>query len=562
MVTTNIFTEFDGGPMTKTSKKNDFYDMKHKKAFQQFGFILKKKDEEIAFWKRKYFEAAGIPLPSDLNIIEDEYKYEEDHTMDSTGSQIESSVEKFDDVVVKVEHDLDMATPKVVVKCQSRESYNKQKHKKKKFERQKKSYSEPMVVIGFNECATLESFGTQDHKGINIKSDDPFVKIQTSRSGRIIKQKFSSDELQHALDDKSTDVSRKGYEVKKRKKKNLTSNKTSWEETDKLAMMKKISKDEVKFEISKTLTDIVPKIVPIKKQKCRLCMDNIYSHSTNHMEEHHGPDYVNQCPLCTELNINNLKEHMDTKHFNIKRFQCIICSKIFYTELAYTKHKITHDLVRKYQCISCMNYFINIESLEEHMKTFERGSCQQRKEMKMKFTEVCDLCGEEFKSTKTKVKDLIKTHKLDVHGLLSIPCPHCNASFSNKTLWKAHVRIHDNYSPFLCKYPSCRRQFKTILRLRAHEVFHKPPSFTCDKCDAKYFMKVTWKKHVEQCTGEAPARLKPKKLAIFASEENYKDISKDGESVPNMTLYSTIQSDLLDILSRSAETEPPEKFSV
>jgi len=60
-----------------------------------------------------------------------------------------------------------------------------------------------------------------------------------------------------------------------------------------------------------------------------------------------------------------------------------------------------------------------------------------------------------------------------------------------------HIRRHFNYRPFKCNY--CEKSFKTRQYLTGHinGVHKNDKQFVCDKCDARFSWRTTWKRHMQ-----------------------------------------------------------------
>ena len=76
-------------------------------------------------------------------------------------------------------------------------------------------------------------------------------------------------------------------------------------------------------------------------------------------------------------------------------------------------------------------------------------------------------------------------------------CQLCSKVFNRKSLLENHIRRHFDYRPFKCT--SCEKSFKTRQYLTGHinGVHKNDKQFVCDKCDARFSWRTTWKRHIQ-----------------------------------------------------------------
>lgn len=124
---------------------------------------------------------------------------------------------------------------------------------------------------------------------------------------------------------------------------------------------------------------------------------------------------------------------------------------------------------------------------------------------------VCDLCGKFYDSLK-KLKSHLKDHKFRK----PTTCPHCNANVSNSTLKRHIQQVHQKLT-YSCQ--KCEKKFYRKYLKNAHEEkcdgTYKPkysgrknidlnlPYYSCtiDDCKEKYLNKISLKRHCSKVHG-------------------------------------------------------------
>ena len=131
-------------------------------------------------------------------------------------------------------------------------------------------------------------------------------------------------------------------------------------------------------------------------------------------------------------------------------------------------------------------------------------------------TVCCDFCGEKFMHEKGLQRH-IKMYHTEFNQRFQ--CQYCSKLFNRKTLLENHIRRHFDYRPFKCT--QCDKSFKTKQYLTGHVngVHKNDKQFVCDKCDARFSWRTTWKRHVQNHINKANKKKSKKRGGTVASQE-------------------------------------------
>lgn len=187
---------------------------------------------------------------------------------------------------------------------------------------------------------------------------------------------------------------------------------------------------------------------------------------------------------------SNLRSHIDKNKCVKYTFQCPQCSVVFSNATSFTKH-LKYHMGKSIQCDFCGDKFMHDKGLQRHIKMYHTDFSQQ------------------------------------------FQCQYCSKIFGRKTLLENHIRRHFDYRPFKCNF--CEKSFKTRQYLTGHVngVHKNDKQFVCDKCDARFSWRTTWKRHVQNHILKANKK-KNKKRATATTTTVLGTISTIQPSVPNL----------------------------
>jgi len=98
----------------------------------------------------------------------------------------------------------------------------------------------------------------------------------------------------------------------------------------------------------------------------------------------------------------------------------------------------------------------------------------------------------------------LKNHIMKVH-MKPYSCDQCTKTFTSKSTYEVHMRIHTGEKPFSCD--QCTKSFCLNVTLQAHILEHlgnglKP--FACDQCGKNFSSAINLRTHMRIHTGEKP----------------------------------------------------------
>lgn len=157
-----------------------------------------------------------------------------------------------------------------------------------------------------------------------------------------------------------------------------------------------------------------------------------------------------------------------------------------------------------YQCPQCSVVFSNADSFTNHLK-YHMGK-----------TVLCDFCGEKFMHEKGLQRH-IKMYHTEFNQRFQ--CQYCSKLFNRKTLLENHIRRHFDYRPFKCT--ECDKSFKTKQYLTGHinGVHKNDKQFVCDKCDARFSWRTTWKRHMQNHLNKSSKKKSKKRNAVVTQQQ-------------------------------------------
>ena len=178
-----------------------------------------------------------------------------------------------------------------------------------------------------------------------------------------------------------------------------------------------------------------------------------------------------------------------------------------------------------FQCPQCSVVFSNADTFTKHLK-YHMGKSM-----------TCEYCGDKFMHDKG-LKRHIKMYHTEFSQ--SFQCQYCSKIFGRKTLLENHIRRHFDYRPFKC--PHCEKSFKTRQYLTGHinGVHKNDKQFVCDKCDARFSWRTTWKRHMQNHLLKA-AKKKNKKNRGATSTVTVSTVVANLPDLQHQLTHNTVQ---------------------
>ena len=137
------------------------------------------------------------------------------------------------------------------------------------------------------------------------------------------------------------------------------------------------------------------------------------------------------------------------------------------------------NIHRKVSCKFCYRKFLNVSSMDEHVKEVHKVSRLPQYHCKL------ESCTEQFGTQIKSFRDLRNEHR----SLLRYRCKKCKDSFFTVEELFRHHKIHDkNHLPFEAKWSCsrCREIFDNLTQLMEHMRIHTENSYECDECNWRF----------------------------------------------------------------------------
>ena len=158
------------------------------------------------------------------------------------------------------------------------------------------------------------------------------------------------------------------------------------------------------------------------------------------------------------------------------KYTCNLCKKSFGTMANFRLHLNIH---RKVSCKFCYRKFLNVSSMDEHVKNVHKVSKLPQYHCKL------ESCTEQFGTQIESFRHLRNEHR----SLLRYRCKKCKDSFFTVEELFRHHKIHDkNHLPFEAKWSCsrCREIFSNLTQLMEHTRIHTENSYECDECNWRF----------------------------------------------------------------------------
>ena len=158
------------------------------------------------------------------------------------------------------------------------------------------------------------------------------------------------------------------------------------------------------------------------------------------------------------------------------KYTCNLCKKSFGTRANFRLHLNIH---RKVSCKFCYRKFLNVSSMDEHVKEVHKVSKLPQYHCKL------ESCTEWFGTQIESFRHLRNEHR----SLLRYRCKKCKDSFFTVEELFRHHKIHDkNHLPFEAKWSCsrCGEIFDNLTQLMEHTRIHTENSYECDECNWRF----------------------------------------------------------------------------
>lgn len=211
--------------------------------------------------------------------------------------------------------------------------------------------------------------------------------------------------------------------------------------------------------------------------RCELCHEfesNVASYAVTHLTTVHGIERpaIFRCPQCDAkpfIKNQSLQEHIATIHEQQPKkrdYICSECGKTFIKNCHLQKHLLSvHKLGEMpYKCnvAQCEKGYVDAYALRMHMKqTHHIDDVEHIESLTTQYQ--CDACGKYFMDLPT-----LNGHIKALHPIEGYNCLQCGYNFRQKARYEAHVRRAKCKPPcFVCRH--CERTFVKLVQLEEHQ---------------------------------------------------------------------------------------------
>lgn len=208
---------------------------------------------------------------------------------------------------------------------------------------------------------------------------------------------------------------------------------------------------------------------------------------------------------------NDDDEVEDSKVF--EQFFCTKCCKKFDTNSAYQSHLEIHTERIEYDCSHCKAKFNEKNAYDLHLwyhKNDQPMPCEYCGKTLYKDTVErhmithsgknpfhCKVCGHKCLNAV-----MYEKHMASKHGdNRKLQCSLCPQSFSKKTHYTRHMKVHEAERLFMCEV--CKRTFYDFKALKQHmkRIHLLDNPFGCGKCDLRFDTESELETHAKECFG-------------------------------------------------------------
>lgn len=216
-----------------------------------------------------------------------------------------------------------------------------------------------------------------------------------------------------------------------------------------------------------------------------------------------------QCDNCDErlATEQSLLAHIKRFHRDTderRQYECFMCPKKFCLFKNLQFHMNVHSGAQPFVCVVCARAFYNPSALRQHLIAYHRPNVlvERTKKAKKAKVHVCSYCGKLFKF-QCALREHVNLHT----GEKPYQCKVCLKCFPSDRHMRNHQVTHSDRRPYVCDANDCRRGYKELRDLRRHKFnVHGLPSgtmFECPACQKLFPDNTLYRKHMRSHENES-----------------------------------------------------------
>ncbi|XP_076295608.1 uncharacterized protein LOC143216444 isoform X1 [Lasioglossum baleicum] len=199
------------------------------------------------------------------------------------------------------------------------------------------------------------------------------------------------------------------------------------------------------------------------------------------------------------------KEHVEQENpvsMEAKRYKCEACSKLFSQRSKLLTHRLSHSGQQPFKCQSCDKAYSSKSKLNAHVRLHTKTNVHK-----------CKMCEKIF-AYPSYLRDHLKSHEqvssaddATAEQRKIFECPTCRKRFRMLKNLRAHERLHTGKGLVQCEI--CDKRFSQRYNLKIHLRTHKAArAHKCEYCDKSFVQKGNLVEHLRIHTKVKPFECK------------------------------------------------------
>ncbi|XP_031842748.2 uncharacterized protein LOC116431446 isoform X1 [Nomia melanderi] len=209
---------------------------------------------------------------------------------------------------------------------------------------------------------------------------------------------------------------------------------------------------------------------------------------------------IGRYQICAaNLNYKGHAEEENAASAENKRYKCDVCPKLFSQRSKLLTHRLSHSGQQPFKCQSCDKAYSTKSKLNAHVRLHTKTNVHK-----------CKICEKIF-AYPSYLRDHLKTHEPVPSTVTEqskpFECATCRKRFRMLKNLRAHERLHTGKGLVQCEI--CDKRFSERYNLKIHLQTHKAArSHKCEYCDKSFVQKGNLIEHLRIHTKVKPFECK------------------------------------------------------